>query len=305
MATPEDSDRDTTPEDRPARDLSGQHYSAQDHDPTGVRALLAGLPDPGPMPDDLIQRIGARLEVERARQAEGASDPSVFAGSGTDVVDLSDERSRRRPTRTLALLGAAAVGLAVTTVTLTQFLGTGDSGDVGTAAQYPSGNVTSSDDAEAEMGSSLDEDPGGAGGSEPERAVGDAAGEEEGSAAEDLELLSSVEVTVLPELGPVRDSTYGEHILERRGEGVTPATGALTTFQAQTCWNSLPSVRWDEHYAAAATYLPPGSAPEQAVVVLLGVNATGDAHAWLMPQNCVDSTATEPIEPAGSPLQSP
>lgn len=30
-------------------------------DPTGMRALLRGLPDPGPMPDDLVQRIQASL----------------------------------------------------------------------------------------------------------------------------------------------------------------------------------------------------------------------------------------------------
>ena len=28
-----------------------------EHDPTGMRALLGSLPDPGPMPDDLVARI--------------------------------------------------------------------------------------------------------------------------------------------------------------------------------------------------------------------------------------------------------
>lgn len=32
-----------------------------DTDPTGMRALLRGLPDPGPMPDDLVDRIHASL----------------------------------------------------------------------------------------------------------------------------------------------------------------------------------------------------------------------------------------------------
>ncbi len=32
-----------------------------DTDPTGMRALLRGLPDPGPMPDDLVHRIQASL----------------------------------------------------------------------------------------------------------------------------------------------------------------------------------------------------------------------------------------------------
>lgn len=33
-----------------------------DTDPTGMRALLRGLPDPGPMPDGLVSRIQASLE---------------------------------------------------------------------------------------------------------------------------------------------------------------------------------------------------------------------------------------------------
>ena len=37
----------------------------EDHDPTGVRALLASLPDPGPMPPELIQRISESLAAEQ------------------------------------------------------------------------------------------------------------------------------------------------------------------------------------------------------------------------------------------------
>jgi hypothetical protein len=39
-----------------------------EHDPTGMRALLASLPDPGPMPDDLVARIGAALRAEADRK---------------------------------------------------------------------------------------------------------------------------------------------------------------------------------------------------------------------------------------------
>ena len=35
--------------------------AAEDDDPTGVRALLAALPDPGPMPEDVTARVLARL----------------------------------------------------------------------------------------------------------------------------------------------------------------------------------------------------------------------------------------------------
>ena len=35
--------------------------AAEDDDPTGVRALLGALPDPGPMPEDVAARVLARL----------------------------------------------------------------------------------------------------------------------------------------------------------------------------------------------------------------------------------------------------
>ncbi|GAA4409038.1 hypothetical protein GCM10023168_27210 [Fodinibacter luteus] len=37
-----------------------------EHDPTGMRELLAALPDPGPMPDDLVARITRALAEETA-----------------------------------------------------------------------------------------------------------------------------------------------------------------------------------------------------------------------------------------------
>lgn len=40
-------------------------------DPTGVRALLAGLGDPGPMPADLVDRINASIAAEQAARERG------------------------------------------------------------------------------------------------------------------------------------------------------------------------------------------------------------------------------------------
>ena len=43
-----------------------------EHDPTGMRALLASLPDPGPMPEHLVARISAALEAEvQAARSDG------------------------------------------------------------------------------------------------------------------------------------------------------------------------------------------------------------------------------------------
>jgi hypothetical protein len=68
-----------------------------DDDPTGVRALLGSLPDPGPMPDDLVARITASIAAEREHRA--------------DVRHLAP---RRRPLwRTVGIAAAAAVVLGL------------------------------------------------------------------------------------------------------------------------------------------------------------------------------------------------
>ncbi|MFC7490589.1 MULTISPECIES: hypothetical protein [unclassified Knoellia] len=60
--------------------------SAQDDDldPTGMRALLRGLPDPGPMPDDLVRRIHASLAEQPALEGETHASPEgVSRGTPT------------------------------------------------------------------------------------------------------------------------------------------------------------------------------------------------------------------------------
>jgi len=80
-------------------------------DPTGVRALLAGLPDPGPMPTHLVDRINASIAAEQ--EARG----------GTRVVSLAE---RRRPWRRIGLAAAAAAVAAVAVPALV--MGTGSGG---------------------------------------------------------------------------------------------------------------------------------------------------------------------------------
>jgi hypothetical protein len=51
-----------------------------EQDPTGMRALLGSLPDPGPMPEGLVARIAAALEDEAAA-AGGVGDRADRTGS--------------------------------------------------------------------------------------------------------------------------------------------------------------------------------------------------------------------------------
>lgn len=82
--------------------------SPDDEDPTGVRALLSGLPEPDPMPAYLVERIGASLAAEQAeREALSA---------GAPVIPML-ATSRRRPGRILfAIAGAAAAVALIGTV---------------------------------------------------------------------------------------------------------------------------------------------------------------------------------------------
>lgn len=74
-----------------------------------VRGLLGNLPDPGPMPDDLVVRIQARLADEALRQ-------------GTSVAPVIDLASRRRA----RLMGAvAAVGAVAASAAVVGVLATG------------------------------------------------------------------------------------------------------------------------------------------------------------------------------------
>lgn len=73
--------------------------SPDDDDATGVRALLSALPEPGPMPAYLAERISASLAAEQSQRA---------ISSGTSVTPLL-VGTRRRPGRLLfAIAGAAA-----------------------------------------------------------------------------------------------------------------------------------------------------------------------------------------------------
>lgn len=93
-------------------------------DPTGMRALLSSLPDPGPMPEDLVTRITASLAAER----EGHAPVEPIA-------------HRRRPLWRTAGLAAAAV--AVIGIGGTSLLTSTAPGDLGALFGNGGGDTSS------------------------------------------------------------------------------------------------------------------------------------------------------------------
>lgn len=84
--------------------LSRHPSGDQDDDPTGVRALLSALPEPEPMPDDLVHRIAATLAAEQA--SRGPQDTVVTS------LHAPRWRGRRVLTAVAVAAGIAAVGVA-------------------------------------------------------------------------------------------------------------------------------------------------------------------------------------------------
>lgn len=298
-------------------------------DPTGIRDLLAGLPDPGPMPEHLVRRIEARLEVEQA--ARHQSSPHSLGRQADRVVDLATERSRRRPGRTLAWVGAAAAGLVVTAAVVPQLVDGMGSGDAGTAAYYPTrgeadtmsdaGAMADVDSEAADDAGGGDEDGGDEDGGELDEpqslsstgqdleAEGDSADEEAADTAGDptspaLPLVPlDGELVVLPELGLLDRDDLTELLLRAMDEQdatPTPApvpSGLLTEGEATSCWRDLAGTHSFDRYAAARAQvvLPDGQRQGDPVVALLGLDADGSARSWVMPEDCIVDPDVKPI----------
>lgn len=135
-----------------------------EHDPTGMRALLANLPEPGPMPDDLVARITAALAAEADAAATGsaASSPSpappappaavapgeeAAPSAGATVVPLPRRRARLRHLGVAAaVVGALGLGGIVLSTTPNDL----------TASIGAAGGADSAQDAESAAGGSDD-----------------------------------------------------------------------------------------------------------------------------------------------------
>ncbi|MCA1781772.1 MAG: hypothetical protein ABR500_02195 [Dermatophilaceae bacterium] len=99
---------DSPPAPRDPRDV-GHSPSVDEVDPTGVRAILSALPDPGPMPAELVHRINASLAAERPRHETGArTDARTDPGGGTLHALSTAREHRTSPGRRLSALAVAA-----------------------------------------------------------------------------------------------------------------------------------------------------------------------------------------------------
>lgn len=88
-------------------------------DPTGMRALLRSLPDPGPMPGTLVARIQASLAAEVEARAGGLeasavaepAHPQAAGATPQDVPVLAARRARRVGSPGKWLVAAVAAGV--------------------------------------------------------------------------------------------------------------------------------------------------------------------------------------------------
>ena len=94
-----------------------------EHDPTGMRALLSGLPEPEPMPDDLVARISAALAAE-ARRGDGieqfwspGADETGAPPTGDADGEVGDAGARVVPIRRRRF-GMRHLGVAAAAVTV-------------------------------------------------------------------------------------------------------------------------------------------------------------------------------------------
>ncbi|WP_392543731.1 hypothetical protein [Oryzobacter telluris] len=154
-----------------------------EHDPTGMRALLASLPDPGPMPDDLVARITAALSAEGSSPGLHAvpdvpdaaprfdDDAPVPAWAGTPDADGVSSGATVVPLRRRSWGRHLAVAAAVV----------GAVGLGGVALQATNGGLVASFDATsgggADSGASMAEGSKDQGGSAPQAAPAAGSGE--------------------------------------------------------------------------------------------------------------------------------
>lgn len=114
-----------------------------ENDPTGVRDLLQSMPDPGPMPQDISDRITAALAAEQQARAAGTTHDNVAPLTRGDRPARSSSRGGNRWMRAVGGLVAAAAVAAVAVVGVNTL-----QNDNAPTSAVPSGGATRSASAD-------------------------------------------------------------------------------------------------------------------------------------------------------------
>lgn len=250
-------------------------------DPTGVRALLANLPDPGPMPEELVARISQSLLLEQERRAETSPESSI----PPPPISWDAERRRRRPGRTVLWLGGAAAVAMVATVSVNQFFDDGT--DSGVSAQAPARNAS---EAGSDAGAPAPDRPGTA-----DSAADAESPTEGGSMAEagdhDASLQAEVGAEVLALSGTLSLSSTGlaSQVQEWLATEPAPGVTSWTTTQVHDCiiQQDLDTSRAEQMLVTNATW---SAEPAMVLVARADVGET----AWVLTSDC-DAVLAGPV----------
>ena len=291
-----------------------------EHDPTGMRALLGGLPDPGPMPADLVARIEAAIVADGAVEASAAG-RSVGAGPGPEggdgregqvadgggrSTDPSSTSSlapvlplrRRTAWRVAGVAAAVVVAVGVGGLTLRAFQPGGIVASLGVSEGGSDSSAAGSAD-----GSSLAPQEGGP----QDGTTGDARSDDAAPPAT-VELVmadAGTRVRVVASSGDVEQGAVADVVarLAVPGYDEFPSSSATTSeetgaragtvaepAQARACASSLGVPATDEVLVDLTTV---GGVTDAALVI--ATSPSGGRTAWAVPDRCgSDGTGPSP-----------
>lgn len=294
--------------------------AAPEPDPTGMRELLAALPDPGPMPPEVAQRITAALQHEQ-RHRMGHPTPEDRPSPEPDhtrrgrltpaatVGSLDSRRHSRVPHVLAAAASVAAVALAGVVV-LDQVAGDGSLGDM--AAVYWNGDNGSSSDAagggsaEAESdrggareqsedsaaGAESREKPGTAGESESDPDAGAGAEpEDERESGDQLAVPLAGDLRVIAVTAPLSSRTFATGVRTAMESADPPSQAAdaqLSTRAGQACVTATGESMADQQWTVSAITLDGDDA-----VLVVATDRTD--QAWALAAQCAVGDSSAPV----------
>lgn len=313
------TDPETTAEEQPVSAPIDRDPAAPDPDPTGMRELLAALPDPGPMPPEVAHRITAALQHEQRHRVshppqEGMPSPAPERTRrrrltpAATVGSLDSRRHSRVPQMLAVAASVAAVALAGVVV-LDQVAGDGSLGDM--AAVYWNGDNGSSSDAAgggsaeagAERGGGDESSEDSLAGAESrqnsgddtgqEKAAPDAAAKDEAPPGEQLAVPLVDDLRVIAVTDPLTSETFATGVrtaLERADAPgqVADAQPQLSSRAGQACVTATGENLADQQWTVSAITLDGDDA-----VLVVATDRTD--RAWALAAQCAVGEPSAPV----------